>query len=220
MARAPHPLVLAAIALAGVALCAFSIHVATNEGVSDIQVALMQWISIPYIAAGLIAWWRRPESRLGVLMVAVGFSTGVLCLQFVQNEVLWSIGASVDIFAAAAFIHVTLAFPSGRLRSNVERAVVVAGYAIALGLQVAKLMFAGFIPQNGFAVTDDFDVYRTVERVQLYSTAALCLVAVGLLVARRRAAGRPRRRWPAVLVEVSAVGLIGLALLYTFAAAE
>ena len=125
MARAPHPLVLAAIALAGVALCGFSIHVATNEGVPDIQVALLQWISIPYIAAGLIAWWRRPESRLGPLMIGVGFSTGLLCLQFVDNTPLWSIGAFFDIFAAAAFIHVTLAFPTGRLRSTRERVLVV-----------------------------------------------------------------------------------------------
>ena len=220
MARAPHPLVLIAIALAGAALCGFSIHVATNEGVSDIQVALLQWISIPYIAAGLIAWWRRPESRLGVLMVCVGFSTGLLCLQFVDNTPLWSIGAFFDIFAAAAFIHVTLAFPTGRLRSTRERVLVGAGYAIALGLQVAKLMFLGVVPQNGFAVSDDFDTYRAIERVQLYSISAICLVAAGMLLGRWIATGRPGRIWPTVLVGFFALGLVGLSLLYVFAASD
>ena len=118
LGRTPRVPVVVAIALAGAALCAFSIHVATRKGVPDIQVALLQWISIPYIAAGLIAWWRRPESRMGVLMIAVGFSTGILCLQFTDDTLLWSIGALADIFAAAAFIHVTLAYPSGRLRSR------------------------------------------------------------------------------------------------------
>ncbi len=219
-ARPPHPLVLGVLALAGVVLCAFSIHVATNEGVADIQVALLQWISVPYIAAGLIAWWRRPESRLGVLMVAVGFSTGLLCLQFVQNTVLWSIGASLDIFAAAAFIHVTLAFPSGRLRSTRERVVVVAGYAVALGLQVAKLFFLDSIPQNGFGVSDDFDTYRIIERTQLYTTSAICLAAAAMLLARWVAAGRPRRIWPSALTLVFVAGLVGLALLYVFAASD
>ncbi|HMN98812.1 MAG TPA: histidine kinase [Miltoncostaeaceae bacterium] len=218
-ARAPHPLLLAALALAGAALCAFSIRVATNEGVADIQVALLQWISVPYIAAGLIAWWRRPESRLGVLMVAVGFSTGLLCLQFVQNEVLWSIGSSLDIFAAAAFVHVTLAFPSGRLRSTRERVVVGSGYAVAFGLQIAKLMFLGSVPQNGFAVTDDVDISRTIERVQLYSTSVICLAAAAMLLGRWVATGRPRRLWPSLLTQVFVVGLVGLALLYVFAAA-
>jgi signal transduction histidine kinase len=212
--------VLGAIAIVGAVLCAFSIHVATNEGVEDIQVALLQWISVPYIAAGLIAWWRRPESRLGVLMVAVGFSTGLLCLQFVQNTVLWSIGASLDIFAAAAFVHVTLAFPSGRLRSARERVLVCAGYAVALGLQVAKLMFLGAIPQNGFGVSDDVDAYRIIERTQLYTTSAICLAAAVMLLARWLAAGRPRRVWPSALTLVFVAGLVGLALLYVFAASD
>ncbi len=219
-ARPPHPLVLGALALAGIVLCAFSIHVATNEGVEDIQVALLQWISVPYIAAGLIAWWRRPQSRLGVLMVAVGFSTGLLCLQFVQNTVLWSIGASLDIFAAAAFIHVTLAFPSGRLRSTLERVVVGTGYAIALGLQVAKLMFLDSIPQNGFGLSDDFDTYRVIERTQLYSTSAICLAAAAILLGRWLATGRPRRLWPSALTLFFVAGLVGLALLYVFAASD
>ena len=151
-------------------------------------------------------------------MVCVGFSTGLLCLQFVDNTVLWSIGAVVDIFAAAAFIHVTLAFPTGRLRSTRERVLVVAGYAIALGLQVAKLMFLGAVPQNGFAVSDDFDTYRTIERVQLYGIAAICLAAAAVLLGRWMAAARPGRLWPSVLSGFFVVGLVGLATLYVFAA--
>src|SRR5437773_12396975 len=70
-ARAPpRPLVVRAIAIAGLLTAAGSLALAlTNDGVSGIQVALLEWISIPYIAAGLVAWWRRPDSRLGVLMV-------------------------------------------------------------------------------------------------------------------------------------------------------
>lgn len=220
LGRTPRVPVLVAIALAGAALCAFSIHVATRKGVPDIQVALLQWISIPYIAAGLVAWWRRPGSRLGVLMIAVGFSTGVICLQFVDDTVLWSIGMLADIFAAAAFIHVTLAYPSGRLRSPLERWIVGTGYAISIGLQVGKLLFAGSIPANGYAVTDDADAYDVIERIQLYSVSGLCLVAAGLLLVRRRSTGPSRRLWSAVLLAFFVLGLVMLAALYVFAAAH
>ena len=72
----PSLLVLRAIALAGLVTAACSLALAlTNDGVSGVQVALLEWISIPYIVAGLIAWWRRPDSRLGVLMIAGGFAT-------------------------------------------------------------------------------------------------------------------------------------------------
>src|SRR5947199_60304 len=73
-ARAPPgPLVLRSLAIAGLLTAIGSLALAlTNDGVSGIQVALLEWISIPYIAAGLVAWWRRPDSRLGVLMIVGG----------------------------------------------------------------------------------------------------------------------------------------------------
>ena len=42
----------------------------------EVQIALLVWISVPYVLAGLVAWWRRPDSRLGVLMIAGGFAIG------------------------------------------------------------------------------------------------------------------------------------------------
>lgn len=218
--RSPHPVVLAAIALAGAALCAFSIYAATIEGVADVDVAVLQWVSIPYIAAGLIAWWRRPESRLGVLMVALGLAVGITCLTFVQETVPWSIGILTDILVAAAFIHVTLAYPSGRLRSRAEQVVVAAAYACTLGLQVAFLLFLDSDPVNAYGIWDDRDVALNIQRTQLMATSVLCLAAVGLLLDRRRREGWRPRRWSAVLVVVSTLGLIGLAMLYTFAAWE
>ena len=45
---------LRAIALAGLLTAACSLALAlTNDGVSGVQVALLEWISVPYIAAGL-----------------------------------------------------------------------------------------------------------------------------------------------------------------------
>jgi signal transduction histidine kinase len=213
-APAPPTYVLVAIALAGCVLAGMSIALAIREGVPDIQIALLEWISIPYIAAGLIAWWRRPESRLGVLMILGGFATGLLALQFTDVEALKTIGSLLDIVPVALFLHVSLAFPSGRLRSDFERGLVVAAYAMAIGLQVAKVMLGAFGPDNLLAISSHPDGALVVERVQLLSMSALCLTAVGLLVARRRDAGRPRRPWLALLVDSFALGLVMVAVLY------
>ena len=79
----PSVSVLQAIAVAGLATAggAFALGMA-NDDVSGIQVLLLEWISIPYVAAGLVAWWRRPDSRLGVLMIAGGFATALSALAF------------------------------------------------------------------------------------------------------------------------------------------
>src|SRR5213592_862455 len=121
----PRLSVLRAVAVAGLATAAGSIALGlTNDGVSGIQVALLEWISIPYIAAGLVAWWRRPDSRLGVLMVVGGFATGISGLAFAQFALPHTIGVIFDVLPAVIFLHVYLAFPEGRLRSHFERGLI------------------------------------------------------------------------------------------------
>ena len=119
----------AAIAVAGCAAPARSVAIAlTSNDVDPVQAALIDWITIPYILAGLVAWWRRPESRLGLLMIAGGFASGLSALQQTQVDFLYTIGAAFDILPAALFLHVFLAFPEGRLRSRFERLLVGAAY--------------------------------------------------------------------------------------------
>ena len=109
--HAPRPLLLGAIALAGVALGVVELALAIPHDGNDIQIALLLWITLPYIAAGLIAWWRRPDSRLGPLMVAGGFAIGISSLQLADDLTITTIGALFDILPVAIFLHVYLAFP-------------------------------------------------------------------------------------------------------------
>jgi hypothetical protein len=56
----PRPLVFAGIGLAGLLVAACFIAFGLRHEVSEIQIALLAWISLPFIAAGVVAWWRRP----------------------------------------------------------------------------------------------------------------------------------------------------------------
>src|SRR5919109_3184309 len=89
-------------------------------------------IGVAWIAAGLVALWRRPRNRIGILMAAVGF------LWFLPNLDWWKAPTPYllmrlfgDLYLAVA-VHMVLAFPSGRLASRLERVVVVAAYLDAL----------------------------------------------------------------------------------------
>ena len=62
-----------AAATLAVAAAAASLGFGLAAGSPDaVQVFLMEWVAVPYVIAGAIAWWRRPGSRLGPLMVAGG----------------------------------------------------------------------------------------------------------------------------------------------------
>ena len=211
--HAPRPIVLWSIALAGLALAIVELTLAVPSEVSDLQVALTLWTSVPYIAAGLIAWWRRPDSRLGILMIAGGFAIGLSSLQLAHNEAVTTLGAIFDILPAAIFLHVYLAFPDGRLRSRLERVLVAAAYAVSIGVQLVKMMLGRF--DNHLQVTSHPDLAQDVERIQLLSLSAICLIGIGVLADRRRRAGRPRRRGLALLIDSFALGLLMIAVLFT-----
>src|ERR671919_298124 len=94
-------------------------------------VALLLFVSISFVVAGLIGWTRRPANRTGMLMVAVGF--GVLASSLVEAnyDVPFTLGTLFGSLFIAAFIHLLLAYPSGRLISRYARVLVGAGYATA-----------------------------------------------------------------------------------------
>jgi signal transduction histidine kinase len=220
IARAPpRPWALLAIAVGAIATPVYTAGLAiSNDDISGVHIALLHWISVPYVLVGLIAWWRRPNSRLGGLMITAGFAMGLSTLQFADSDLLFTVGATFDLVPAALFLHVFLAFPDGRLRSRLEQVVVGAAYAIACGLQLAKLSL-GMLERNSLiAIWPHSGAAEVVQQVQLISLSMALLVGAGVLAARRRHEGRPRRRSLALLVDSFALGLVMAAILFVVGA--
>ena len=222
-AEPPRPCVLSAIAVAGGAAAACSVWLAfASDHVVEpgLQAALIDWITLPYILAGLIAWWRRPDSRFGPLMVAAGFAVFVSGLQWTSVVLPYTVGLAFDLLLPALIIHVFLAFPSGRLERRSERVVVGAAYSAGIGLQFVKMVLGGVGGDNLLAVVDEPAAAITVQDVQLITLSVLALAGVALLAARRRDAGRPLRRRVALLVDSFALALVMLAVLMLAGAFE
>ena len=81
-----------------------------------------------FLAVGLVAVWRRPRSRAGLLMMAVGLAWNVGSLTSVPNAAAWSIGWAPDGLWAAILGHLYVSFPSGRLLTRRDRLVVAVIY--------------------------------------------------------------------------------------------
>jgi signal transduction histidine kinase len=179
-----------------------------------VMALLSAWITVSYVLCGLLAWWRRPTSRFGPLMVAAGFVTFLGSLYWTTNDVTATIGQSLDLVPPVLFLHVFLAFPTGRLEGQLERALIAVAYATAIGLQFVRMAFGAFGPSNLFAVTENSEVALAAVRIQLLAVSAFCLAGVGILVARRVRSGRPLRRSFALLVDAFALGLVTIAALF------
>ena len=221
--RAPRPSVLWGIALAGCGTAGLLMWLAlTSDHVAEpgLQAALTDWITLPYILAGVIAWSRRPDSRFGPLMIASGFAIALSSLGWANAAVPHTIGIVFDLLPAVVFLHVFLAFPSGRLEHRFERVLVGAGYVTAFGIHLVGMAFGGFGPDNVFEVVSEPSISGTLLDVELLVLSAFCLIGVGVLAVRRRDAGRPLRRSAALLVDSFALGLVMIAALFVAGAFE
>ncbi len=216
-AREPPPVLLFALGAVGFAAAGSSIALAfASDHVTHppTQAALMVWAVLGYILAGLIAWWRQPENRFGLLMLAAGFAIFLSSLSWSNQGHPYTIGIAFDLLPAVLFLHVFLAFPTGRLEGWFARTLVVAGYVVAVAAQLVGLMLGGFGPDNVLALTSKADAANSLQRVQLVTLSALMLAGIGVLAARRRAAGRPLRRSLALLIDSFALVLVMVAVLF------
>ena len=222
LARGPRLSVLWAIGVVGFAAAASTVALAlVSEGSPEpvARAVTVVWIVLSYILAGLIAWWRRPESRFGPLMVAAGFAAFLSHLSWTSLalpyaiDLPYTIGVAASLLPPVLFLHVFLAFPSGRLERGFERALVAAGYVTAIGLDLAVLMLDDRASHNLVGVVTEPDAALVVRRVALVAISAFSLAGIAVLVFRRRGAGRPLRRSLALLIDAFALGLVAIPVL-------
>jgi hypothetical protein len=81
-------------------------------------------------------------------MIAAGFANCLTTLSWANASVPQTFGQAIDLVAPVLFVHVFLAYPSGRLHSRVERMIVVLGYAAAIGLEVVRMTLGEFGSKN------------------------------------------------------------------------
>src|SRR5215212_2153422 len=133
---------IAAAALAGAG-------VAWMELVSDHRSAKQVWavfaplVGVSFVATGVYAWRRRPESRTGALMVALGFAWFVYTLDASNARLPFTISQVAGGLWGGVFLHLGLTFPTGRARSAFDRRVIAAGYVIFPFAFVPVNMFSG-----------------------------------------------------------------------------
>ena len=164
-------------------------------------VLVVVFICFSFIVAGLIGWTRRPENRIGALLVAVGFAIFIGALSEANASVPFTIGSIWGGLFIPIFVHLLLAFPSGRLRSRLERAVVAAAYVfVLLGPPLSALFTRDLdtgcdnCPGNAILVDDNHTARTAINWVGGVLAVFLAGLVVWLLVQRWRKGSPSARR--------------------------
>jgi signal transduction histidine kinase len=209
------PMLLSVATAAAVVAALLVVLALTGQDVAGpaLSAVLVCWLFVPYVAAGLIAWKRRPESRFGPLMVITGFLTAVSFLVWSPNPALFSIGNAIQFLPPALYLHLFLAFPSGELRSSGDRWLVGVAYA-AIGLTLLRMIFGEGDSRNLLAWFDEAEVVAVLRTLQRLAVSALLVVGAVRLILRRRHEGKPLRPAIAYLEDTFPLVLLMLAWLY------
>ena len=211
----------AALLMLGLALgvAAFVVLVTDHEqGVAQAVVT----IAVPwtFLVTGLVAWWRRPASRLGVLMTLLAFALLLRKFQYSDLSLPSTVGFLVRDLPWAMLGHVVLSYPTGRLTSRLERTLAPVVYAVVVALPAAALMvydprrFPGTaVPEcdpapGGCArslllVRGDGDAFERLQRIENVAVyGGLSVLFIFLIVRAVAGTSAPRRRMLAPLLVV------------------
>jgi len=157
-----------------------------------------------FLIVGWIAAWRRPNSRIGALMMAVGLVWFLGQIGWIPNALAWSLSNAVGNAWAPILAHVFVSFPSGRLRARRDRQVVALAYGWWLAAQLADTLtwhpaYPSSSGHNVFYVLGSQHLNDEIGRVTAVGTAVVVALVVGTMISHWRRATPPSRR---VLVPV------------------
>jgi signal transduction histidine kinase len=177
-------------------------------------------IGMSFIGVGISAWWRRPLNRFGLLMTLVGFTWFLAGLSESNSAGLFTIGSYLGPLYIVVAGHMVLTFPTGRLETTAQRAVVAAGYLTVLFVRLPFFLLGGDFtsslsgvrPSNAFALAAAPDTAAVFGVVAGLVGIACLLAAVVLVLRKVRAAAPAQRRQQAPMVATGLVLLVLLAL--------
>lgn len=165
-----------------------------------------------FILAGVIAWRRRPDNRVGPIMVAIGFAWFGGDFLFAPVPLVGPLSLAAQAAARVLFAWLLLSFPSGRLDSAIDRAAVIVIGALAILLAVLQLLTFKIAelcdcPGNPFAIAADTSLADIVGPTSSAVGILMTLILVPLIIRRVVRASGPAR--PALL-PVLAGGMFSL----------
>jgi signal transduction histidine kinase len=205
-----------AVWVAGAALCAAMIYGAIREGWPPAREASITYsAAFAAITIGVVVWERRPENRTGILLTALPFAflLSDLNIVFPSSALAETVGWGTSWLAAPLLAHVILAYPSGRLTSRLDRAVLAIGYCFAAAYGLVFMLFYDprapqyqwlwecpqcALPYTHVAWLDLTEAERALNRT-IFVLAMLFLVLLGRKLVRASPMGR-RVVWPLVFV--------------------
>jgi signal transduction histidine kinase len=207
-----------AVASLALGLAALAL-VTSSEQESDSAAWLVLALTLGwgFAGAGIFAWWRRPDNRVGAQMTLVGFVWFLGALSSSDTAWVYTVGLVLGALWIGALIQMLVGFPTGRVEPGLERAVVRLGWGASLGISLGIALVTPNpddctgCPENLLLVWDSEAASTVVQGIGLALSGVL-LAGLGVVLVRRWRGFGPvlRRALAPVVWTAGAIAVVGL----------
>ena len=159
-------------------------------------------IDLLWVAAMVVTYLRDPKGRLWKLFLVLRLVDAIAVVWILPTSLTWTIGQLVVGVGSVVFVHLVLAFPSGRLRDRYDRVLVASAYTfVALSRVAWLLVWEPPYQKDSFSPVNPYVVWPNDQLAWLFGPVAIvaitpllfAAVLVGLWRHWRRATPATRR---------------------------
>jgi signal transduction histidine kinase len=155
-----------------------------------------------FIAVGLVAWNRRPDSWTGLLMLVLGFAWFARFVVAIAVRPAFVVGVLLSSLYLSVLVHLLATFPSGRIHGRAEWGVVTVGYLLSAPLDAVFLLLGAQRglgngpPPGGLIITPRSGAFAPtgVDLIVQAVVVVMFLSLLAIVFRRWRAAGPAHRR--------------------------
>jgi signal transduction histidine kinase len=167
--------------------------------------------------SGLIAWSRRPQSRVGPLLVLSGYAWFLGTLAGSELGWLAIIGGVFLTIHRAPLMHAIVGYPTGRVLGRVSVALVIAAYAYAVIVPMTRDDVATILIATSLLTSTIWTYYRSTgpqRQARRIAVAAAAVLVMPLLTGSvgRLAQVGPDLEEALIWIYAAAVALVGIIL--------
>jgi signal transduction histidine kinase len=184
-------------------------------------------VDLMWVVAMVATYLRDPTGRLWKLLLAFRIVASAGVLWVFPTSLTWTLSQLTVGLGGVVFVHLVLAFPTGRLEDRLDRRFVTAAYLWLAVTHLAWLLvwkppatLVGFSPRNPFVVLPDATLATLFGPIANAVLAAVLLVGVSIGLVRHWGRAGPVERRALLPVLLAAPVQLALMVVWQLAGAN
>ena len=168
------------------------------EPPQSLSVATQAWflvVELLWVVAMLVTYRRAPSGPMWKLFLLYQVVGTIGIIWVLPTSLTWLLSQASIGIGSVVFVHLVLAFPTGRLSDRYDRIVVVAAYAYILATRLVwVLVWSPPLDPVGFSPRNPYVLWPNADLAQLFGPGAIVVMAPFLYVAVLAGLARHWRR--------------------------